>query len=296
MVERARVPRQRRRGFVSPRAAELRHYAMCPPVFLHGDGDPGDDAGPHGDRRSTGCPPCLCGDLAMRQWERLRATLIALGHRVSLMPGRPGLPDMVFAARSATVVGDRVLGARHRSAQCWGQTSAAMGWFAGRGFRARLEPVFAHEGERDLLPAGPRLLAAVGPLTERAAHAEAQAFLGLPVVALELADPRFPHLGAALAVLGEHTAAYYPGAFTTTALRRLTRVFPERIEVEEADALAFGLDVVCDGRSVVMGERTPGFAARLSGRGFRPIELDLSEFAAHGAGARSCVLELRAAR
>ncbi|MYV98081.1 hypothetical protein [Streptomyces sp. SID3343] len=234
----------------------------------------------------------------MGQWELLRATLIALGHRVSLMPGRPGLPDMVFAARSATVVGGRVLGARYRSAEPWGQgqTSAVLAWFAERGFGARLEPVFAHEGERDLLPAGPRLLAAMGPLTETAAHVEAQAFLGLPVVALELADPRFPHLGAALAVLGERTAAYYPGAFTPGALRRLTRVFPERIEVEESDALAFGLDVVCDGRNVVMGDRTPGFAALLSGRGFRPIELDLSEFAAHGAGARSCVLELRAAR
>ncbi|GCD95418.1 dimethylarginine dimethylaminohydrolase family protein [Embleya hyalina] len=281
-AERARVPRQRRRGFVAPRAAELRHYVMCPPVFL----DETPPATAFTARTTT----------AMGQWERLRTVLIGLGHRVSLVPGRPGLPDMVFASRAATVVGGRVLGARPRAAARSAETPAYLEWFARHGFRSALEPVFAHEGESDLIPVGPRLLAAVGPLTESAAHAEAQAFFGLPVVPLELADPRFPRLGSALTVLGEHTAAYYPGAFTPTALRRLTRVFPERIEVDEADAAAFGLDAVSDGRSVVMGDTTPALAARLTERGFRTIELDMSAFAAHGASVRGCVLELRAAR
>ncbi|WP_406283284.1 dimethylarginine dimethylaminohydrolase family protein [Embleya sp. NBC_00896] len=280
------MPRQRRRGFVAPRAAELRHFVMCPPVFPRTAATATDGAFGHEGGSAT----------PMGQWEHLRRTLIALGHRVSLVAGRPGLPDMVFAARAATVVGDRVLGARHRSAWRNAETAAYLGWFAERGFRSRLEPVFAHEGEIDLIPAGPRLLAAVGPLTEPAAHAEAAAFFDLPVVPLELADPRFPALGSALTVLAEHTAAYYPGAFTPTALRRLTRVFPERIEVDEADALALGLDAVSDGRSVVLGDTTPALATRLAGRGFRTIELDMSAFAAHGAGARSCVLELRADR
>ncbi|MGC0422567.1 dimethylarginine dimethylaminohydrolase family protein [Embleya sp. AB8] len=290
-AERARVPRRRRRGFGAPRAAVLRHYVMCPPVFLDAPAERS------GGGRSTGVAGFGAPTTtAMAQWERLRDTLIGLGHRVSLVPGRPGLPEMVFAARAATAVGDRALGARSRTADRSAQTPTYLDWFARHGFRATLEPVFAHEGESDLLPVGPRLLAAVGPRTEPAAHAEARAFFGLPVVALELADPRFPRLGSALTVLGEHTAAYYPGAFTPTAQRRLARLFPERIEVDEAEALALGLDAVSDGRSVLLGDATPTLAARLAGRGFRTIELDMSAFAAHGASVRSCVLELRADR
>ncbi|MGW1991048.1 dimethylarginine dimethylaminohydrolase family protein [Embleya sp. NPDC001921] len=318
-VERGRLPRQRRRGFVAPRAAEPRHYVMCPPVFLDtrtsAAAVPGAEAlrgsrGPVVSSEATASEATAsdarvpAGETgfaartttAMGQWERLRGTLIALGHRVSLVAGRPGLPGMVFAGRAATVVGGRVLGARPRSADRSAETPAYLEWFDRHGFGAGLEPVFAHEGESDLIPAGPRLLAAAGPLTEPAAHAEAQAFFGLPLLALELADPRFTRLGSALTVLGEHTAAYYPGAFTATAQRRLARVFPERIEVDEADALALGLDAVSDGRSVVLGDTTPALAARLAGRGFRTIELDMSAFAAHGASVRSCVLELRAGR
>lgn len=276
--ERARAPGTRR-GFVTPRASESRSYVMCPPVFL----PPG--------RVASGAH-----EAAMEQWEALRRTLIRLGHRVGLVPGRPGLPGMVFAARAATVVGDRVLAARHRAAARSAETPAYLRWFAAHGFTTRLEPVFAHEGECDLIPSGPRLLAAAGPHTEPAAHAEATAFFGLPVVALELADPRFTRLGSALAVLGEHTAAYHPGAFTAAARRRLARMFRERVEVAEPDALALGLDVLSDGRNVVMGNATPGLAVRLRGLGFRTIELDMSAFAAYGVGPRGCVLELRADR
>ncbi|WP_406298261.1 amidinotransferase [Embleya sp. NBC_00888] len=293
---------------------------MCPPVFLDTRTDaaalrgsaalPGTEA-LRGSRGLVGSSEAIVSDArvpagetgfaarttsAMGQWERLRGTLIALGHRVSLVAGRPGLPGMVFAARAATVVGGRVPAARPRSADRSAETPAYLEWFDRHGFGAGLEPVFAHEGESDLIPAGPRLPAAAGPLTEPAAHAEAQAFFGLGVLALELADPRFARLGSALTVLGEHTAAYCPGAFTPTAQRRLARVFPERIEVDEADALALGLDAVSDGRSVVLGDTTPPLAARLADRGFRTIEPDMSAFAAHGASVRSCVLELRAAR
>jgi N-dimethylarginine dimethylaminohydrolase len=44
---------------------------------------------------------------AVRQWESLRDTYIALGHRVSLIDPIEGLPDMVFAANGALVVGGR---------------------------------------------------------------------------------------------------------------------------------------------------------------------------------------------
>ena len=49
--------------------------------------------------------------LARRQWEQLRSTYLSLGHTVRIIDPEPGLPDMVFAANGATVIGGKVLGA-----------------------------------------------------------------------------------------------------------------------------------------------------------------------------------------
>ena len=51
---------------------------------------------------------------AMRQWARLRQVYLDLGHDVRTIDPVTGLPDMVFAANGATVIGGRVLGARFR--------------------------------------------------------------------------------------------------------------------------------------------------------------------------------------
>ena len=47
---------------------------------------------------------------AMWQWARLRQVYLDLGHDVRTIEPVAGLPDMVFAANGATVVGGKVLG------------------------------------------------------------------------------------------------------------------------------------------------------------------------------------------
>ena len=42
------------------------------------------------------------------------------------------------------------------------------------------------------------------------AHTEVQELFGIPVISLQLVDPRFYHLDTALAVLDDRTVAYYP--------------------------------------------------------------------------------------
>ncbi|MGR6999503.1 hypothetical protein ACU686_17400 [Yinghuangia aomiensis] len=148
----------------------------------------------------------------LEQWEAVRETLLGLGHRVSLVTPRSGMPGMVLAGHAAD--GRRRPGAgralpAHRGGSL--KRPAYLRWLAERGFRTRLEPVFAHEGASDLLPAGRHVLAAAAPHTELRAHSEAGQFLGLPVVPLELTDPRFTRLGGALTVLTDRTVAYFPG-------------------------------------------------------------------------------------
>ena len=126
-----------------------------------------------------------------------------------------------------------------------------------------------------------------------AAHAQAQEVLGRPSISLRLVDPRFYHLDTALAVLSEHQVAYYPGAFSPASLRVLEQVFPDAVRADETDALAFGLNLVSDGRHVVLPAEATGMAARLAAAGYQPVPVELSELKKGGGSVKCCVAELR---
>ena len=98
----------------------------------------------------------------------------------------------------------------------------------------------------------------------------------MPVVSLELVDPRFYHLDTALAVLDDTTIAYYPPAFSDESPARLLELFPDAIEVDLADAYVLGLNAVSDGLNVVLPAARPASPSS-SEAGFRPIGVDLSE-------------------
>ena len=70
------------------------------------------------------------------------------------------------------------------------------------------------------------------PVTDSAPNArptrEIAAHVGMPVVSLELVDPRFYHLDTALAVLDDTTIAYYPPAFSDEARMQAARAVPRR--------------------------------------------------------------------
>ena len=59
-----------------------------------------------------------------------------------------------------------------------------------------------NEGEGDFLVVGGLVLAGTGFRTDPGAHTEVQELFGVPVISLQLVDPRFYHLDTALAVLG----------------------------------------------------------------------------------------------
>ncbi|BBZ26813.1 amidinotransferase [Mycolicibacterium madagascariense] len=264
------------------RAARLRRYAMTAPTFFAVEYaiNPWMD---------TSVPVDTA--LATRQWEILLSTYRDLGHAVELIEPIAGLPDMVYAANGALVVGDRAVVARFAFPQRAGEAVAHAEWLTRRGF----EPAFTrhtNEGQGDLLVVGSIILAGYGFRTDRRAHDEVAHLTGLPVVSLELVDPRFYHLDTALAVLDDSTVAYYPPAFSPQARARLRSTFPDAIEVGSADAYALGLNVVSDGRHVLLPAAATGFADQLSQAGFEPIGIDLSELLKGGGSVKCCTLEL----
>ena len=270
-------------GFVGlTRAASVRRYAMTPPKFFAVEYaiNPWMDV-------ST---PVDVGR-ALAQWEGLRQTYIRLGHHVDVIEPVGGLPDMVYAANGGFIARDIAVVARFKYAERAGESRAYATWMKSLGYRP-VSTRHINEGQGDLLKVGEKVLAGCGFRTDRRAHAEIAAVLGMPVVTLELVDPRFYHLDTALAVLDDNTIAFYPPAFSETAREQLRVLFPDAIVVGSADAYVLGLNVVSDGLHVVLPAAATGFAAQLRDSGFEPIGVDLSELLKGGGSVKCCTLEV----
>jgi N-dimethylarginine dimethylaminohydrolase len=264
------------------RTPRLRHYAMTAPTFFTVEYaiNPWMDT-------ST---PVDTG-LAIRQWEVLRRTYESLGHTVELIEPVTGLPDMVYAANGGLIVDGKAVVARFAYPQRAGEAVAYAEWMAKQGYRP-VHTRHTNEGQGDLLVVGPMVLAGYGFRTDRRAHDEIAEMIGMPLVSLELVDPRFYHLDTALAVLDDSTIAYYPTAFSEASRARLHALFPDAIEVASADAYVLGLNVVSDGLHVVHPAAAVGFAAQLADAGFEPVGVDLSELLKGGGSVKCCTLEV----
>lgn len=268
------------------RTAIPRRYLMCPPTHfeVRYTINPWMDPSVPVDR-----------DRAIRQWEALRATYRSLGHTVETIAAAPGLPDMVFAANGATVVGGRALGARFRHAERAAEADLYAAWLRDHGVADVVPARAFHEGEGDLLAAGDVVLAGTGFRSSPQAHAEAAALFGCEVVSLELVDPRYYHLDTALCVLDDETVAYLPEAFSPASRLELERRYPDAIRVRREDAEVLGLNAVSDGRHVVVVAEAERFAAQLEASGFAPVAVEMDELRKAGGGPKCCTMELRPA-
>lgn len=231
-------------------------------------------------------------DLAQEQWQALIHTYRAHGHTVEIVPPVPGLPDMVFAANSAVVVGGRVFGSLFHAPERRPESTHYETWFKAAGYDV-YRPENVCEGEGDLVFTGRYLLAGTGFRTTREAHREVQEFFGVPVISLTLVDPYFYHLDTALFVLDDENIAYFPQAFSPGSREVLERLYPDAVLGSREDAMAFGLNSVSDGHHVFVPPRAEGLASQLADHGYVPVPVDLSEFHKAGGGIKCCTQEIR---
>ncbi|GGR15581.1 dimethylargininase [Streptomyces roseolus] len=272
----------------TPRESSPRRYLMCPPAHFKVTYS----INPWMDPTKPVDLP-----LALAQWEDLRDRYLALGHTVELLDPDPGLPDMVFAANGATVVGGRVLGARFAHPERTAEAEAHLAWFRRNGWAETdlREPEHINEGEGDFAVTASWILAGTGFRSSPLSHGEAQEFFGRPVIGLELVDPRYYHLDTALCVLDEAAdeVMYHPEAFSPGSRAVLARLFPDALRVGAEDAAAFGLNAVSDGRHVLLPQTATGLFEPLRARGFHPVGMDLSELLKGGGSVKCCTQELR---
>ncbi len=269
----------------SARIARPRHYLMCRPTYFTVNYSINPWMDPEVPVDTA---------LAMRQWESLRDVYRSLGHTVSFIEPIAGLPDMVFAANGGLVVDGKAMSARFAKPQRQPEGPAYEAWLRADESCVEFGSTTANnEGEGDFLTLGEVILAGTGFRTDRAAHAEAQEFLGKPVISLTLVNPSYYHLDTALTVLDEHHIAYYPGAFSPGSLAVLQGLFPDAVIATDADAEVFGLNSVSDGRNVMIQAEAHDMITALRRRGYNPVPVDMSEFRKSGGGPKCCTLELR---
>jgi N-dimethylarginine dimethylaminohydrolase len=268
--------------FSVARSSRVRHYVMTPPTFFAVEYA----INPWMDPTTT-----VDTHRALDQWESLRRTYKELGHTVELVEPVAGLPDMVYAANGGVLVGGHAVVARFAYPQRTAEEDAYAEWMVRHGF-VPTHTEHVNEGQGDFLVVGPILLAGHGFRTDIRAHAEIAHAVGRPVVSLRLVDQRFYHLDTVLTVLDDTTVAYYPPAFDAASVGCLRALFPDAIEVSEADAHVLALNAVSDGRNVVLPAAATGFADQLRAAGFDPVGVDLSELLKGGGSVKCCTLEV----
>lgn len=268
----------------SHRVATNRRYLLCPPTYFDVTYaiNPWMDPSIGVDRNR-----------AARQWAALQDAYTQLGHHVEVLPGQPGLPDMVFTANGALVVDGHALIARFTHEERQPESGHHLDWFQQHVDSSARQSTATNEAEGDLLVIGDVILAGTGFRTDPASHDEVAREFGREVVTLELVDPRFYHLDVALAVLDDRTIAWFPAAFSPDAQAEIRRRFPTAIEVTEHDALVLGCNAVSDGRNVLVDSRAATFIADLRGAGFVPMPLEIDEFNKAGGGIKCLTLEIR---
>lgn len=239
---------------------------------------------------------------AQRASEALRSALEAAGAEIELLPGEPGLPDLVFTANAAVVLDRRVLLAHFRHPERRGEEPIYRTAFERLKARGVIDdireppPGIFQEGAGDAIWDASRQLfwAGTGPRSDPAAAAIIAATFRQAVTSLELACERFYHLDTCFCPLSGGEVAYYPPAFTPAALAAIhDRVAePLRIELDAAEANAFGANAVNLGSQVIMAKAPRSLRSRLKARGYEIIEVDLAPFILAGGAAYCLTLRL----
>jgi N-dimethylarginine dimethylaminohydrolase len=240
--------------------------------------------------------------IAEQQWAGLHAALEQAGAAIEHVAPRAGLPDLVFTANAAVVHDGTVLLTRFRCPERQGEEPVFASAFEDLRKRALVARVvtlpdgIVLEGAGDCLFDEARNLfwMGFGQRSERAAADAVAATFGLPVVPLQLVDPRFYHLDTAFCPLPSGDVIYHAGAFSDEARAVIAARISEgkRIVLSEDEAAQFSANAVCVGRTIVMSRCSDGLRKRLERRGYQVLATPLDSFLQSGGSAACLTLRL----
>lgn len=235
--------------------------------------------------------------LARQQWQALKRVLEEeVGATVLTSPAQEGLPDMVFTANAAVVVGQKALLAHYRYPERQGEEAVMRDWFEDNGFEVLAPPHQRFfEGAGDALRHGSFYLAGYHSRTEIETHNWLTVESGVPVLSLKLENPKFYHVDVTLCPTDLGDLIVYPKAYRREDWDLICSVVPEskRIIVPTEEAYDFACNVVSVGSHIVMGSPAPVLTAKLQARGYSVHHVEMSEFKKAGGSVKCCTLRLQ---
>jgi len=235
-------------------------------------------------------------DMAQAQWDELKAAIETTGAMVHTIPAVDGLPDMVFAANSAFAYGNQAVIAEFKHVERRPEADAYANWYQAQGYDVtRLPAGVVFEGQGDALMWGGRVFSGYKARTDIASHNWLTAKSGLPVISMELIDPRFYHMDVCFAPLNNGDVLVYPKAFDSYGLQVLEANIPKAhwIEITDAEACAFACNAV-PVHNTVITNTMPDNRLRdlLATKGQTLVEVDMSEFLKAGGSAKCLTIRL----
>jgi len=246
----------------------------------------------------TGNVHAASRERASAQWQQLHQALSRLAEIVFVEP-QPGSPDMVFTANAGLEREGTVVLSSFFHPERQGEEPHFCRWFHAAGYTVINMPATTRfEGEGDALFAetssGTCLFAGYGQRTALASHEILHRTWHIPVISLELIDPRFYHLDTCFAPLEGGYVMYYPQAFSPASIAKIEVAYApnKRIEVQETDALRFACNAINIGRHLILNQVSRELKAQLESLGFHTTQVDLSEFLKAGGAAKCLVMKL----
>lgn len=235
-------------------------------------------------------------ELAKRQWENLyQAITQQAGADVLLMEPIQGLPDLVFTANAAFVYNQTAVIAHYKYPERRGEEPYCAEWFERYGFNViRMPDSVFFEGAGDALVWQDRVFAGYRTRTDIASHNLLTASTGLPVLSMELIDPRFYHIDVCLCPLADGHLIYSPEAFDSYGNQVIEANVPaaKRITVNPNEASRFACNTVNVGKTVIFNEGSHELADTLKSKGFQVVQVNLSEFLKSGGSAKCLTLRV----
>jgi N-dimethylarginine dimethylaminohydrolase len=230
--------------------------------------------------------------LAQKQWENLFNTYKDLGASVDSFVPVKDLPDQVFPGDSIFVLGQEALLSHFSVAQRAVEVEPMAKRFREKGLTIHSLPEGINfEGNAEAIRWNKRILAGYGVRSDKAAHTYLSDTLGVEVISLEIKRPFF-HLDMCVCPLNENMLAYVPDAFTNESRNRIEEIGADLISISLDEAMILACNsMVVENTVILSTQHARNFAKNVNSEGFDVVELDLSEFAKSGGGAKCLTLE-----
>lgn len=231
---------------------------------------------------------------ALDEWEHLKNGYEELGLETYVIDGQRGFPDMVFCANQSLPFIDeegnkKVLMSVMHANERKGEVPYIQKMYEKSSyevFHLNEDNFDDFEGMGDALWHYKKGLiwGGYGFRSSQEVFALISELYDVPVIKLELLNPKFYHLDTCLCILDEKTALIYPKAFTKDGLDLIHALFENVIEASkyEAEELFACNATSPDGKNVFIQQGCTDVNQKLRDHGFKVHEFSTSEYLKSG--------------